>query len=236
MEQSNENSYARREAERWQAEERLARAVDEGDVKVAGQLLEHGVSARIRWGYQRGFALHWATYKQQSDELCRLLVQHGADADATDEAGQTALHVAATNGKLLATETLLSLGANANLKDDEGKTPLDCAFECAKDAVVTVLSPITDHRDMHAAVIAGDTEKVKTILHQEPFWATRKISINGETLLHEAVRLGHRAIIELLLDRGADVHARSDTTPLKLAYARDFSEIAELLKKYGATH
>ncbi len=215
-------------------DQQLAEAIGEGDVRGVASLLEQGASAKARWGHQRRFALHWVTGKRDAEQLCRLLVSHGADANAMDMAGQTALHVAASEGHLKAVTVLLSLGADPNLKDYEGKTAMDWAFGLDKDDAVRVLSPLTTHEDIQAALIAGETDRVKELLNKDPSWATRKTSINGNTLLHDAVRLGYRDLVDLLLANGADANARSYTTPLKMARARRFHEIAESLQRHGA--
>ena len=214
--------------------EEFAEAIDAGSFETAERLLKEGASVQTRWGHQHGYALHWATWKRHAESLCRLLIAHGADINATDLGGQTALHVAAANGKATAVRVLLASGVDPNIVDGENKTALDWAFGLGKDDVVALLSPVTKHEDIHVAVIAGQAERVRQLLDADPSWATRKTSIVGNTLLHDAVRLGHREIVEFLLSRGADANARSHTTPLKLAHARKLHDIANILKQHGA--
>ena len=52
------------------------------------------------------------------------LLDSGADINAQDRQGQTALHIAALNREPWFVETLLSRGANALVKDDEGLSAL----------------------------------------------------------------------------------------------------------------
>jgi uncharacterized protein len=233
MAAEDNRSYAERERERWERDEQLANAIIAADIQAVGRLLDQGANPKTRWGHQNGFALHWATSKRDPELVCRLLVEHGADVNATDLAGQSALHVAAVYGRAKAVRVLLMLGADPNILDYENKTALDWAFGLGKDEVVSMLSPVTEHEEIHPAVIAGETDRVRRLLDQDPAWISRKTNIVGDTLLHDAVRLGHRAIVELLLSRGADPNARSHTTPLKLSYARNFKDIASLLKQHG---
>lgn len=57
-----------------------------------------------------------------------------------------------------------------------------------------------------------------------------------ETALHEASGKGHMEVVKLLLERGADVHAKekNDETPLHVATGRGHTEIVKLLLERGA--
>lgn len=57
----------------------------------------------------------------------RVLLRHGADVDALDEHGQTALMIAAQQGEFESVRLLLEAGADRALKDKRGKTALDHA-------------------------------------------------------------------------------------------------------------
>ncbi|KAI5837220.1 ankyrin repeat-containing domain protein [Morchella snyderi] len=52
------------------------------------------------------------------------ILYHGADMDATNNNGQTPLHVAVRSGKDLAATMLWNLGADANVVDVKGRSPL----------------------------------------------------------------------------------------------------------------
>ncbi len=57
-----------------------------------------------------------------------LCLKAGADVNAVDSRGQTALHGAAAKGYAQVIAYLAEHGANPNLKDKQGKTPLDAAI------------------------------------------------------------------------------------------------------------
>lgn len=65
----------------------------------------------------------------QAGDLRKLreLLAGGADPDATDQTGKTALHWAAMNGHEALAAALLDAGANVNAKDRNGRTPLHWA-------------------------------------------------------------------------------------------------------------
>mmetsp|Transcript_19499 Transcript_19499/g.32463 ORF Transcript_19499/g.32463 Transcript_19499/m.32463 type:complete len:1284 (-) Transcript_19499:297-4148(-) len=62
--------------------------------------------------------------KSGHEEVLRLLLKAGADTDKQDEAGNTALHFAAAYEETLCAAALLDSYANANIKNEQGWTPL----------------------------------------------------------------------------------------------------------------
>lgn len=59
--------------------------------------------------------------------VVHLLLDHGADADATMAGGFRPLHAAAHNDRPEMVRLLLDRGADPNARDDEGRTPADVA-------------------------------------------------------------------------------------------------------------
>jgi ankyrin repeat protein len=57
----------------------------------------------------------------------KVLLQHGADANITDNSGCTPLHIAAASGSRKVVKLLLTHGAMVSAKDGDGKTPLEVA-------------------------------------------------------------------------------------------------------------
>lgn len=84
-------------------------------------------------------ALCWAAYGDDVAEM-RRLVALGVDPESHDYDRRTALHIAASEGKLKALRYLLALGVNINPVDRWGKTPLDDAETQAHQGAVSMLS------------------------------------------------------------------------------------------------
>lgn len=73
-------------------------------------------------------------------ERWRSLIQNNlADIDAVNSVGDTALHIAARNGKTTMALLLLEAGANAQLTNYAGETPLKMAAEGGHSTIVTAL-------------------------------------------------------------------------------------------------
>jgi len=62
-------------------------------------------------------------------EICRLLLEHGANIDLQDVYGWTALIVATVNGNVDVVDELLKARANTEIKDRDEKTALDIAHK-----------------------------------------------------------------------------------------------------------
>ena len=58
----------------------------------------------------------------------------------------------------------------------------------------------------------------------------------GDTILDSAIRLGFQSIVELLVDKGADVNAKDENLSCPLTYALQLDEdtAVSVLKKHGA--
>ena len=146
-------------------------------------------------------------------EIVRLLVEAGADIDAQDTLEQmTALHHAARWGHTEMAELLLKAGARADIRDKDRFNALDIA------------------------VWSGRAEVVRLLLaHRQP---DVNVRVGGFCLLHWAASSGDTEIVRMLLQAGADVHARTlifHETALKLAHKGHHSETAELLRSAGAS-
>ncbi|WP_324779729.1 ankyrin repeat domain-containing protein [Thiobacillus sedimenti] len=119
----------------------------------------------------------------------KALLESGAAHDATDEAGETALMHAAHGGHVAAVEVLIAAGADVNAKSPQGWTAL------AK------------------AAYNGDTERgyveVVEILHKAGANLDERIFF-GITPLMLAAGGGDGAVVEWLINNGADVLATND--------------------------
>jgi ankyrin repeat protein len=69
-----------------------------------------------------------------------LLLEHGANVNAAQNGGYTALHSAAHNGDVETVKLLLEKGADPSLTSDDGRTPLEMARLDNHTEVIALLS------------------------------------------------------------------------------------------------
>src|SRR5262249_862512 len=127
-------------------------------------------------------------------EVVRLLLRRGANVDAADSDGWTALMWACRGGHLDIAETLLARGA------DISRTIVDKRANA-----------------LHLAAQNGHLAAVRALIPHGA--AVDAIEARGATPLHLAVNGGRAEVVQFLLDHGADPSARlySGMTTLELA-------------------
>lgn len=100
-----------------------------GNVKALKKYLEGKVDQRTGW---KETPLHYACSAGQS-EACKFLLSQGADVDARNVLGSSAMHYAAItldeDKTRKVVDLLLAAGADINAKDKDGLMPLDMAGE-----------------------------------------------------------------------------------------------------------
>ena len=147
-------------------------------------------------GYSSGTAL-MKTSEKGHVQCVKLLVKEGADVNAWNDLGYTALTYAAGNGHADVVNTLIRAGTDVNDRDCNGRTCLIHAVECGHDVCVNLL------------IKAGaDVNKER----------------RGETALMIAVLLGNLRCVDLLLKSGADVNSTDYNGNTLLHKALDVSE------------
>jgi ankyrin repeat protein len=145
-------------------------------------------------------------------EQVRTLLRRGADVNAAQGDGMTALHWAASRGDTDMAAMLLYAGANREAATRVGSyTPLLVAARSGRGEMVVEL------------LTAGADARAKTA--------------TGVTSLHYAAASGNETSVVALLDHGADIDAMdaaSDQTPLMFAATYGRAGVVRLLVSRGA--
>jgi len=211
--------------------------------EMARMLIEHGADPSVRDKYGRT-AGHVAAERQRIDvvrlllEKCPSLLTQGDEAgnvllhEATDpdlvrflicECGadvncanyqlDTPLHQAARSGRIELAKLLLSLGADAHRKNHEGRQPLHQACEQGHKSIVHLI--LSDAINPPLSVLECD----------DAGWSPLHLACLGAFPEHQS----HTSIVEFLLSRGANVHARDISGLQPIHVCTDTSAVRLLL-------
>ncbi|CAL8285025.1 unnamed protein product [Boreogadus saida] len=156
--------------------------------------------------------------------------------------GQTAVFMAAAEGHTDVVKLLATAGANINVKDASGLTPLLAAVSNDKPATAMALIRkggavhVTDasrQSCLHLASAQGSSELVSMLLR---FGALNLRNVEQKTALYLAAQNGHHKCLEMLAAAAANVEiqAMDGSTPLMVATEAQSEPCVDALLKHGA--
>lgn len=179
-------------------------------------------------------------------DIVRALLEKGADVDARDADGDTALRLA-EKYKYPDIVALLKNATRVNHSSAPRNTSRNMPAASASPAGSTsapapqpqpaVLAAADNHglnKELLEAAEAGDTAEVKSLL-KEGAGVNTKGSFGNTALMGAAVR-GHTNTVRALLEKGADVDARGSTgrTALMEASSEGYTDTVRALLEKGA--
>ncbi|OQR91536.1 ankyrin repeat protein [Achlya hypogyna] len=175
---------------------------------------------------------HPGLYFAKAGQL-EALVRGGYSVADTDDAGRTALMLAAAEGHDAIVAFLLHRGASLDATDNAGATALVLATGSCRRRL--------ERETLVRLVRNGDTAAVLGVLGERPaldveqadevrnvFESRLRAAQTGTTLLMQAAQAGHAELVQLLLDRNADVDAEQAEGKTALSFALEGSHRAAI--------
>lgn len=233
----------------------LMMAAVKGHAAIVAFLLTKGALLSITNSFGET-ALHCAAANPEGLEALKaLLVVPGINAhiNAKDDKGLTPLHLAVKNRNVPAIEALLAAGANLEIADNEGCTPLLTAVESDLQILILLLKKganvnAVDNRGntpLHLAIAADDhhcwygnghlhqSEMVRALLSMRPEIMVNAVNADNETALHLVAKYtaveAFNYLLTLRPTLNINIEDKDGNTPLMLAYeTRDGARIKSL--------
>lgn len=218
---------------------------------MATYLITLGVDVNTRSISSRSTILMLVAARKESDRwLLKLLLEHGADINAKNAYGATALTAAISSGNISIVKYLLDNNAQFYFADDK-----EHFYQCLiaaltsrnNDMLKFVLSKSNNKNDanraLYAAVSFGEMDSAQILLDNGADVNYQDSTLRdyggpkGESALHQAVDRNDISGIKLLLAAGAKVNLKDseNRTPLERALDRSKrSDIIEVLKVAAA--
>ena len=206
----------------------LMMACKKGNADAVTVLLKAGADANIV-AINGNTWLHGAVVGDCSKEVLQMIIDHGADVNATNNKNLTALVMACEKGNIDAINVLLNAGADTSIVSVYGNTWLH--FAVLGGSNKAILHRIFDHgTDVNAvnnegatslmlACETGQRESVNVLLRAGA--DTPIVDVHGDTCLHKLFQKEcNQEILQILLDHGAPVNAtnKNHQTAYMLAY------------------
>ena len=174
--------------------------------------------------------------------LVRELILGGADVNARQADGMTALHWAVYLDEPDTASLLVSSGAEVNAVNRYGVTPLSLAATNGNANLITLLLDAGANAQaslrggetvLMTAARTGNLEAVEALLLKGA--DSNKRESNNQTALMWAAAEGHLTVVDALIEAGADIHAavNSGFTPLLFAVREGHIDVAHTLLTAG---
>ncbi|RUS74837.1 hypothetical protein EGW08_017394 [Elysia chlorotica] len=149
-------------------------------------------------------------------EICKLLIDKGANVDQADANGNSLLNMACWRGYVDVAQLLVKSGADIDSQNESGNTALNvCAYKNYPEATKVLLARgcsfnLANKRGytpLYCVAQSGNLEIVSLLLEAgvDPDWG----DLTFKTPLMVAAEAGHQDVVKALLDAGAKVNSQS---------------------------
>ncbi|EFQ31580.1 uncharacterized protein GLRG_06869 [Colletotrichum graminicola M1.001] len=192
----------------------LMRAVDEDAQGAVELLVKRGMDVKRR-DFLCRTVLHSAAVNRSWDTMKYFLKDvPDIEVNAQGDSGETPLHDSCKILDPHGVRLLVDAGARCDIKDNEGRTPVDIATIKKRPDIVEMLKKAEGYsntvgahikKTLREAVVADPPEVLQVRIANASLEEINTSSAFTGTPLHEACRCGRADVVEMLLDAGADI-------------------------------
>ena len=226
---------------------------ESGTVKQIRQAIKAGadVNSIVRFGCIELMALMKAAGHNENPEVCKVLIEAGANVNTRTKDGSTALMMAAEfNENPEVCKVLIEAGADINATMRDGLTALITAANYNKNPeVFYLLLDFNATVDVRCRSLSGPRTtglsysigcnckpRVVSMFIEAGADVNARDDINRTVLMQAVCDTNNPTILSLLIKAGADVNARTEDgwTPLMFASYKSNRDIISLLIEAGA--
>ena len=214
-----------------------------GHLDVVRALLDKGANIN-QMNNQGETSLLQASTNNESEEVDEELIKRGADINVRGERGETALFRACKRGNVDIFLALQNAGADVNIPNSNGRTPLIALVESNMDSENIIKTQILENggnidqadnngtTPLFLAVLVNDIDLVRLLLEYGA--NIDKARVSGTTPLLQAVHNNNIDMVRFLLENGANKSIADSVgrTPLIVATGEEYYEIALLISNF----
>jgi len=214
----------------------INRAASEGNIEAVKEYLADGADVNAK--DEDGWTVLDNALGSKNEELINFVKANGGKSNA-----DKTISIASGIGDLEAVKQHLATGADVNVKDADGSTPLHYAVSVGEKEVSELL--IAHGADVNAKdedentplvwAVRGGEKEVTELLIANGADVNAKGGVNVWTPLHDAASFGYKEVVKLLIAKGADLNAKDKNgrTPLDWTINQKHTSITDLLRKHG---
>ena len=182
----------------------------------------------------------WLAIEKGYTEIVRLFLEKGANTEARNDSGETALHVAIKANCVGSVKLLLKHRANIEATNQYGETSLQRVVTKGHKEVTLLLLQHRANTEarydsgatiLQVAIRAKNIEMTQLLLEYKADANTAFNNAGRTAPLHHMLRAGNAEIAKMLINNGADINARTryKETSLHLAVKYNHAEVVKLL-------
>ena len=225
-----------------QNETPLVLASHNENVDAVNMLLKVGADTNISFN---DTCLHHVLRRRCSKEMLQAIINHGAEINATDTNGRTALMIACAKGNSDAINTLLEAGADPKITDADGETCLYYAVDgcCSKEVLQIIINHgadvnATNTNNVTALMTAYKKSNADAICVFLNAGASRDVVVADRNIcFHDAVsRAFSKEVLQAMISHGSDVNSTNtnNVTPLMMACQKGNIDVISVLLTAGS--